>query len=445
MPTDKAFTEKNGASPPVNDEGSDLDQLRVQIDRKYYSRTKTKATPMREEAFYGLLGEAVKVAAPVTEACPEALLSQLLVCVGNVIGRGPYFNQAGYHHTNEYMILVGDTSQGRKGTSWRVINELTMSLDPGWHKERIFRGIQSGEALIHAIRDDKTTTDADGEPKLIKGVDDKRLMILEEEFARFLGVGLRKGNPLSATVREAFDSPKYLSAQSKTNPETATDAHISLVAHVTPIELMSMLNRVEVGNGFVNRMIFIESREVKRIPRARIPDWKAHNIFIGYFHSAIAFAKSVKSMGWTEEAGRAWDDWYMSRSIPGGSIGNILARSEAHILRIAMIYALLDKKNAIGVPHFKAALAFWDYAAQSARRIFGNTTGDKIADKILAFIQQNGAYTRTALHAALNRNVDKADLDFALNVLVANGMARITAEVDGDKAAEVISPASGLN
>jgi hypothetical protein len=207
-----------------------------------------------------------------------------------------------------------------------------------------------------------------------------------------------------------------------------------------------MLNRVEVGNGFVNRMMFIESREVKRMPRARIPNWEDQVSLLGKFQHAINYAKSVKSMGWSEEAGEAWDDWYMTRIISGGSIGSILARSEAHILRVAMIYALLDESNSIKVSHLRAALAFWDYAAQSARRLFGNSTGDKIADKILTFIQKNGACTRTVIHKALNRNVDSADLEFALSVLVSNGMAKITAEKDhNDKSVEVISPITGLN
>jgi hypothetical protein len=94
----------------------------------------------------------------------------------------------------------------------------------------------------------------EGEEELIPGVDDKRMLICEEEFARLLGVGIRKGNPLSAVVREAFDSPKVLSSMSKTDACHATGAHVSLLAHVTPMEMLATLKKVEVGNGFVNRM-----------------------------------------------------------------------------------------------------------------------------------------------------------------------------------------------
>jgi len=444
----------NSTTPPVDESGNDLDQLRARIDAKYYSRSKEKPKPMRQEAFYGLAGEIVKIVAPVTEACPEALLVQLLICLGNAMGREPWFNQADYHHTNEYMVLVGDTGAGRKGTSLRAIRGLLKEVDSEWDKNCVHKGIQTGEALISAIRDDKTIIDKKGKPDPMssevptmvhKGVDDKRMLIVEEEFARFLGVGLRKGNPLSATVREAFDSPLYLSAKSKTDPETATNAHVSLLAHVTPIELLSILNRVEVGNGFINRMLFIESRETKRMPRAIVPDWPGHTELIRNIKDAIEFAKNAGRMHWSNEAGIMWDSWYMTRHISGGSIGSILARAEAHVLRLAMIYALLDCRTEISVQHLRAAMAVWDYAAQSAKRIFGNTTGDKLADKIYEYVIRNGSVSRTAIHDALNRNVSKAEIENALFVLVENGLVKISAEKRNGVLVELVSPVTGWN
>jgi len=251
------------------------------------------------------------------------------------------------------------------------------------------------------------------------------MLIVEEEFARFLGVGLRKGNPLSATVREAFDSPLYLSAKSKTDPETVTNAHVSLLAHVTPIELLSILNRVEVGNGFINRMLFIESRETKRMPRAIVPDWLKYPELIRNIKDAIEFAKDTNRMHWSNEAGTMWDSWYMTRHISGGSIGSVLARAVAHVLRLAMIYALLDCRIEVSTQHLKAAMAVWDYAAQSAKRIFGNTTGDKLADKIYEYTVRNGSVSRTEIHDALNRNVSSADIEYSLFVLVGNGLVKI--------------------
>ena len=55
----------------------------------------------------------------VAQADPVAILVQFLVAFGSAVGRGPYFQvEADRHHLNEYMALVGQSSKGRKGTSW---------------------------------------------------------------------------------------------------------------------------------------------------------------------------------------------------------------------------------------------------------------------------------------------------------------------------------------
>src|SRR5205807_610779 len=63
-------------------------------------------SPLAEEAFYGLAGDAVRVLGPSSEADPAALLFQVLVAFGNVIGRAPHFVvEADKHFTNEYLVL----------------------------------------------------------------------------------------------------------------------------------------------------------------------------------------------------------------------------------------------------------------------------------------------------------------------------------------------------
>jgi hypothetical protein len=47
--------------------------------------------PPSEEAFHGLPGQLVAKIAPNTEADPIAILTQLLVCCGALIGRGAHF------------------------------------------------------------------------------------------------------------------------------------------------------------------------------------------------------------------------------------------------------------------------------------------------------------------------------------------------------------------
>src|SRR5262249_30140566 len=74
---------------------------------------------MHPEAFYGLAGEIVKTIEPHSESDPVALLIQLLIYFGVVIGRSAhYLVEATTHYTNLAACLVGRTSKSRKGTSY---------------------------------------------------------------------------------------------------------------------------------------------------------------------------------------------------------------------------------------------------------------------------------------------------------------------------------------
>jgi hypothetical protein len=71
---------------------------------------------LRKEAFHGLVGEFVRTVEPHTEADPAALLVQLLVGFGNIIGRHAHFvAEADRHYMNLFAVMVGQTSKGRKG------------------------------------------------------------------------------------------------------------------------------------------------------------------------------------------------------------------------------------------------------------------------------------------------------------------------------------------
>lgn len=98
-----------------------------------------------DSAYYGFPGDFVKALDPHTEADPAGILLQFLVAFGNAVGDGPYFPVEGDRHPpRENVLLVGDSSKGRKGTSWGRIRQL-------------YRLDRSGTAPIH-VRDDDNGT-----------------------------------------------------------------------------------------------------------------------------------------------------------------------------------------------------------------------------------------------------------------------------------------------
>jgi hypothetical protein len=71
-------------------------------------------------------------------------------------------------------------------------------------------------------------------------------------------------------------------------------------------------------------------------------------------------------------------------------VGAVTGRAEAQVMRSSAIFALLDKSRLIRREHLEAAIALWEYCDQSARWIFGSSTGDRNADKIMEVLQRAG-------------------------------------------------------
>ena len=91
-------------------------------------------------------------------------------------------------------------------------------------------------------------------------------------------------------------------------------------------------------------------------------------------------------------------------------LGAACGRSSAQVLRFALIYALLDGTSAIDVAHLRAGLAVWDYCEQSAKHIFGDLLGDKVADTILLALRSAGSagMSRTEIYYLFNKNQTSA-------------------------------------
>ena len=115
--------------------------------------------------------------------------------------------------------------------------------------------------------------------------------------------------------------------------------------------------------------------------------------------SVIHDAKAILQVSMRPETARLWESVYpaLSEGQPG-LYGAVIGRAEAQVIRLALLYALLDSSSQISVEHLQAGLAIWEYADASARYIFGDATGDPVKDRILASLKENpGGMSRTEI------------------------------------------------
>ena len=121
-----------------------------------------------------------------------------------------------------------------------------------------------------------------------------------------------------------------------------------------------------------------------------------------------------------------------------GLFGAVTSRAEAQVVRLAALYATLDLSRYIEVEHLAAALALWDYAEASARYIFGDATGDPVADQITDALKAAGAggMSRTEIRDLFKRNKSVASITQALLLLENSRKAHKVIEQTGGRPVE---------
>lgn len=370
--------------------------------------------PPDQAVYHGLAGEIVQTIAPETEADPIAILSQLLVSFGAAVGRGAFFQvEATRHYPNEFLVLIGDSARSRKGSSWDHVHRLITGADTTI-ASRILTGLSSGEGLIHSVRDP-----AGQDP----GASDRRLLVIEPEFVSVLKNVSREISTLSPTLRSAWDG-RPLQILTRTAPARASDPHISVIGHITATELRAHVNPVELANGLLNRFLLLGCRRVRLLPEGGDPD-PLHNTGLQRrLQATLATAKRAGQIRLGIPARHAWVDAYQKLAQPQpGIAGAISARAEAHTIRLALLYALLDQTNEIQPVHLTAALALFDYAQRSATWALERTAGDPLARQIHAALTHAlpDGLTRTQLRDLLHRNPTTSQLDQALAALANDG------------------------
>lgn len=104
------------------------------------------------------------------------------------------------------------------------------------------------------------------------------------------------------------------------------------------------------------------------------------------------------------------------------------------MLRLAMLYALVDGDTTISTAHLHAGLALWDYAARSVAWATRSATADPVAEQIHAAAD---GLTRTEVRDLFARNLPWARIDAALASLGRTGRAKRRRLMTAGRPAEV--------
>ncbi|WP_367124768.1 DnaB-like helicase N-terminal domain-containing protein [Streptomyces phytohabitans] len=338
------------------------------------------------DVFCGWLGETVRELDPTTEADPVAVLVNLLSAAGAVIGRRPHLMVGNDRHPALiWALTIGPTSSGRKGsatsTARRVLAE---ALPEFFGPEHTPRGLNSGEGLIEYVKDD------DGDTPNPASFD-KRLWVVESEYAVTMSRGRREGSSLPGVLRQAWDGDSLGSMVR--DSLKATDPHIAILGHITPEEFRAKMQDSDMAGGTYNRFLPVFCHRNLILPGSRGASSDLVSNLAAGWRTVLDDASTVEHVEFSPDAWALYCEQVypaLSDDSAGGTITQFTARAAPYVQRVAMTYALCDHTDTISEAHMRAAWRLLDYARASAVHLLGNVTGDPKVNKLADAVRTAG-------------------------------------------------------
>lgn len=400
-----------------------------------------------EDMLYGLIGDVGRAAAETTEANRYAAAAAHIAFLSAATGRNVYLDVGNVkHHARLFMLHVGRSGRGRKGESLSLSKRIREAIEQR-HREGAGNlaaiadpfcgqmhdgGLSSREGLAVLIHDGYTIG-----KDVVPPIEDKRLWIIESEFANVLHQAKRDGNTLSAALRDSWDGVSIRPA-TKTSRLWASNPHITLTGNITPSELLGLIESRELSNGFANRfLIFWAERErvepfPRPTPQAAVTDLAERTRqVIQVAKQGYPGNKDSRPMQLSDDARTEYARLYrgaLSSVADGEKVAALIERRAPMLLRLAMLFALTDLTLTIEVHHLRAALAWTRFHRDSVRFIFNDAAGEAAAQesseaaaKILDYLKQNGRTSRAELSKkCLSGHLSAKRIDEALNSLLMN-------------------------
>jgi Protein of unknown function (DUF3987) len=403
-----------------------------------YHRNMPKPSP---DCLYGLIGDIAKLGGRDTEVSPFAIALNVMSYLSVAIGRGPYLQVGNTkHHTRLFTLHIGRSGRGRKGDAMgllKCIHAELKKMDEHLAPNLFSGGLSSREGLIDMIRDSYTEGSTEN-----KGVEDKRLCVVEAEFANVLQQSKRQGNTLSAALRTSWDGDSIAPA-TKNSKIAVTDPHIGLIGAITPSELRILIETKDLINGFANRFLFSYLERDRLVPHPPANSQTEIQAMAKHVQAVLKHCaahrwvdKNIMRIEFTAAAHTAYSQLYkeeLNDCSSGEKITSLIERRAPMVLRMAMLFALCDLETKIDVHHLNAAMAWIRFSIESVKYIFSSESEQADADEISATAKTIVAYLRIHLKATRTQitsecfkgHLSKAMIDPAIAELLTSNPPQI--------------------
>ncbi|WKJ91633.1 hypothetical protein QZJ86_05725 [Methylomonas montana] len=386
---------------------------------------------LAKEGYHGILADVVKTACKSSEASPVAVAANFLATFSAMVGRVAFQHIGdGTCHARPFFLLVGRTGKARKGTAEFTVRKIfdaveLITVDAYPSMQRHEGGLSTGEGMGKAIRD-KLDEDDD------EGTDDKRMLIVESEFAGAMSAASRERNTLSATIRTSWDG-KHISPLVSNSKWCASNPHICITGHITSQELLHRWDDVDAQSGFLNRFVILHIVRAKLVAMPKPTRQEEIERLAGLVAESVRFAigedytaNNSKEIRMSHDAITLWCNEYPALTAEqSGIAGALLVRVEIYCRMFAMVFALLDRSEVIEPQHIRAALAWINYWKASVSYIFQTLSAkaeaerlDATSNEVLEFIRANPRCSKTVITTMFKNRFTGPQITDALNHLL---------------------------
>lgn len=393
---------------------------------------------------YGLIGDVARAGSEGTETNAIAIAANFMAYLSCAVGRSAYLPIGNTrHHARLFCLHIGRSGRGRKGDAvWLAlrVDQAVRAKNEAFAPQIHRGGLSSREGLVALMHDGYRQGRLD-----IPGIEDKRLWVVESEFANVLHQGRRDGNTLSAALRDCWDGID-LKPATKSNRLYASEPHVCLSGAISPSELVDLMGTRELTNGFANRflMIWAERSRVlpfpKETPQAVVEDLARRTMkVLAFAHVDRAGECEPLRMGLSLQAEWRYAQIYreeLNDDLGDSVVAALLERRAPMLLRLAMLMALTDLQTQIEERHIDAAMAWIRHATASIRFVFVNAAEDarltqvmELSHRVLTFLRKRGQATRTQISSeCFKGKVPKLRVDASLEYLLGSTPPKISVQ-----------------
>lgn len=384
---------------------------------------------------YGLIGEVAHAGSDGTETNAFAIAANFMAYLSCAVGRGVYLSIGNTrHHARLFCLHIGRSGRGRKGDAVSLvlrIDQMLRAINESYAPQIHRGGLSSREGLAALMHDGYRQGRHD-----VPAIEDKRLWVVESEFANVLHQGRRDGNTLSAALRDCWDGVD-LKPATKSNRLYASHPHVCLSGAISPSELTGLMNARELTNGFANRFLMIWAERTRMLPFPKETPLATVERLARETLEVLTFVRADRHddrdhlrMELSPQAQWRYAQLYrgeLNDDLGDGTVGALLERRAPMLLRLAMLLALTDLQTRIDAPHIDAAMGWIRHATASVRHVFVSAAEDaklaqvlELSNRVLTFLRERGQATRSQISADCFRGkVPKTMIDASLEHLLA--------------------------